>query len=404
MEGQIILFGCGEIGTKACEFLGSHNIQCFCDNNPDLAGQTKCGKPVISFDKLKREYRDAIVIISADRGNADQITRQCEESGIEDFLVYETMRDSFENGEQLLAFIQEPSNRLYAKMKFYRDKVRELRLEIDYFKRHSDIRSMKPAIGKLRERQMRTVRASAELIERLKGLEIKPYLTGGNLLGYLRSGGFIPWDDDIDFDLIREEYERLKEYCISHMYSKEEYDRKEESGRKVKQVDSDMEGYFWLDHINHFQVNVTFPDGDSIGVDFFPIDYYCQDCSFEQLMELVGRMKQEWRMAGMCREKKEACVERAKQENKKNVVKESNNLYFGVDNLANFRNDHKGGWIPREIVFPLQQVSYEGELFWVPANTAEYVTYLHKSIWEFPSDNIAIPKHFQRHGIVEEKQ
>lgn len=97
---------------------------------------------------------------------------------------------------------------------------------------------------------------------------IKYSVAYGTLIGAVRHNGFIPWDDDIDICLKREDYIRLKEVCKYELSSEFFY----------QSNDTDPEYYYLFDKIR--LNNTIFKESfvakynihHGIYVDIFPID------------------------------------------------------------------------------------------------------------------------------------
>ena len=95
------------------------------------------------------------------------------------------------------------------KIKEQNEEIKTLKYQIEYLKHHFDITQMKPATGYLREFQLRELDFTQHILSLLEPYGITPFLDGGALLGACRHGGFIPWDDDIDLSVTRDQFNRL---------------------------------------------------------------------------------------------------------------------------------------------------------------------------------------------------
>jgi hypothetical protein len=79
-DKKVILFGAGIFGRRALNFFGSEKVHCFVDNNK--AGQVFWGKPIISFDELKKVKDSYDVVLTVNRGRFPIIEEQCRNNDI----------------------------------------------------------------------------------------------------------------------------------------------------------------------------------------------------------------------------------------------------------------------------------------------------------------------------------
>lgn len=63
----------------------------------------------------------------------------------------------------------------------------------------------------MRNMQLRILEILVEIDKVCRKHDIKYWLDGGTLLGAVRHGGYIPWDDDIDISMTRDELKRFLE-------------------------------------------------------------------------------------------------------------------------------------------------------------------------------------------------
>ena len=57
-----------------------------------------------------------------------------------------------------------------------------------------------------------------EFMRICKAHNLKYFAIGGTLLGAVRHGGYIPWDDDFDFAMMRDQYDLFCEYAKKELH------------------------------------------------------------------------------------------------------------------------------------------------------------------------------------------
>lgn len=121
---------------------------------------------------------------------------------------------------------------------------------------------------KLRKLQLAELEILMELDRVCRKHNLRYYIVGGTLIGAARNGGFIPWDDDIDVSMPREDFQKLLK--LKNEFSDEFFLQTHKTEKECYFFYAKLRKngtYFGEDKFEHTGIH------KGIFMDIFPLDY-----------------------------------------------------------------------------------------------------------------------------------
>lgn len=391
---ELILFGAGNYGKDAYAFFGDRNVYAFCDNAiVDTDERKLYGKRVISFSELMEIWEKYIIVLCLKMEFCIEVCRQLEENGIKDYIIYEALKKEKKTANEWMEKLQNEEERKKLQKRSYLFLSEKALAQLKYLQRHVDITTLTPATGKLRKRQFDLLNQAAIFLKFIEKLDIKPFLTFGNLLGAVRHQGFVPWDDDLDFGLIRTEYEKLLEFafekCVVLTYEPDEDMWIDFDGNTI---DSNMiykvypNKYIFNLRPEFIQISKCTEKRHYYVMDIWAYDFYKNEYDIKDYIKWVEEIKKKSQQKKSRREKMLFIRETLKDNLM--ISKEMTDHFFpGIDNCGGYPGEGQiENWIPTKEIFPLKKVKFENMLFWAPNNMEVLLKYEYIDFMKFPDE------------------
>ena len=250
-------------------------------------------------------------------------------------------------------------------------KERQENVFYQYKKDKIDITKVPPAQGLLRDIQLANLALLKELAYVCEKNNFKYILDAGTLLGAVRHSRFIPWDDDIDILMFREDYEKIV------------------SAFKNTTRNSDIYAEYHRDKDTNSQyfIKIKHKKCPFLGVDIFPLDSYWKHLSLkEQLIatnkicKILKHLKKEINPNISNEETKTILTKTMKEKILLSSTNENGDFVYGVD----FAHKLKNWFLDRDIVLPLRKIQFEDSKYTTVNKPKEFLKNIYGDYMKYP--------------------
>lgn len=250
-------------------------------------------------------------------------------------------------------------------------KERQENVFYQYKKDKIDITKVPPAQGLLRDIQLANLALLKELAYVCEKNNFKYILDAGTLLGAVRHSRFIPWDDDIDILMFREDYEKIV------------------SAFKNTTRNSDIYAEYHRDKDTNSQyfIKIKHKKCPFLGVDIFPLDSYGKHLSpKEQLIttnkicKILKHLKKEINPNISNKETKTILTKTMKENILLSSANENGDFVYGID----FAHKLKNWFLDRDIVLPLRKIQFEDSKYTTVNKPKEFLKNIYGDYMKYP--------------------
>ena len=239
-----------------------------------------------------------------------------------------------------------------------------------YKKNNIDITTLPPAEGQIRDIQLANLALLKEMDYVCRQAGLKYWLDFGTLLGAVRHKGFVPWDDDIDTSMLRDDYDKIIEAFKKYSRNPDIF---------ADYVNSEKNTCQCYIKVQHRELPQLF-------VDIFPYDYYgkvLSEAEQDEKTKEIRKIRKKMQARSTSKNIRDvlAIVEQERANFlRENKVQENSDLVLGID----FNHSNNNWFFHQELIYPLKEISFEGEKFSCPNSVDAYLTHVFGNYMDYP--------------------